>query len=447
MALEDIVNVSVTVASATVTQRGFGTPLIYGYHTAQQDRVLTYSASSWAASMIADGFTATHPVYLAASKLMAQSPRPKTFKVGKKSSAQTQVLRLTMSRSDAAGTHVHRFTIENQAGTTYAISYTEDGSPTVAEICTGIAAAINATAVAATADGSSGTYVELTADAANSYFSVYGHDSYMVVTDVSTTTGDSTDLTAILAADADWYALYPATPAPTTIEACADWAESQPVICVANTHDEGCLSAGVTTDIMSSVQDQAYARTMVLYHSRGLEFAGAAWIGKVLPYVPGMATWKFKTLAGVTVDTLTATQTAAMDAKSGNYYVRIAGNNITIEGWAGSGEFLDVTQVSDWFSARIKETVFGVLIADPKLPFTDQGGARIYGAIDSVIRQGITNKAFKALDPEPVIDIPLVADVPDADVAARTWSGITVSVGLQGAVHKVDTINVFLSTT
>jgi len=215
---------------------------------------------------------------------------------------------------------------------------------------------------------------------------------------------------------------------------------------VANTHDQGCLSAGVTTDIMSSVQDQDYARTAILYHSRELECAAAGWIGKVLPYVPGAATWKFKSISGATVDSLTATQEAAVTAKSGNWYSTVAGNNITQEGWTGSGEFIDVTQTSDWMSARIKENVFAVLIADPKLPFTSNGKNRLYGAIDAVIRQGIANKALKGVSPEPIIDVPIPEDVPDADVTARTWSGITVSAGIQGAVHKVDTINVFLST-
>ncbi len=446
MALEDIVNVNVTIASATVTQRGFGTPLIYGYHNVKQDRVLTYSASSWAASMIADGFTATHKLYLAAARLMAQNPRPKSFKIGRKSTAQTQVLRLTPTTSGASGTHIHTFTIEDQAGVTYAISVTEDGSPTVAELCTAIASAINATAVATTASGVSGTHVELTADTSNTYFSVYGLESYITLTDVSTTTGDSADLTACQTADADWYALYPATGAPTTIEACADWAETQPVLMVANTHDMGCLSAGVTSDIMSSLQDQDYARSAVLYHSRELQCAAAGWIGNVLPDQPGAATWKFKSIAGANVDALTATQEASIVSKSGNWYSRVAGNNITQEGWTASGEFIDVTQTSDWMAARLKETVFAVLVGARKVPFTANGASRIYGAIDSVVRQGIANQALKAINPTPVIEIPIPEDVPDADVTARTWSGITVSAGLQGAVHKVDTINVFLST-
>jgi hypothetical protein len=441
MALEDIVNVNVTKTTRTVSQVGFGTPLVYAYHNKFAARVRKYKKSTWSSAMVSDGFTANDAAYLGMKAVFAQSPSPKEAKLGRKSTAPTKVCRLTPVVGGT--TFVHEATIEDNDGTEYSITYTEDGTPTVAEICTGIAAAINATAVGVTASGSSGTFVALTADVAGADFSVYSMSSTLTLTEVTTTTGDATDLDAIWAADRDFYAVYPAFTAPTIIEAVADWAAAKPVIHISSTHDMSCLDATITVDIMSSMKAQAYPRSAVLYSSRARQHAGAAWIGSRLSYVPGKATWKFATLAGVTVDALTDTQTQAVLDKHGNYYTEEGGLNVVTEGWTGAGEFIDVTQVSDWWSARLKEAVFGKLASVPKLPFDFRGKASLRGAIANVYKQGVANDAF--LDQDPVIDIPDPEELPDADKAARNWSGITTTAYLSNAVHKVDAINAYLS--
>lgn len=441
MALEDIINVNVTKTTRTVSQAGFGTPLVYAYHNKFVARVRKYKKSTWSSAMVADGFTANDAAYLGMKSVFAQSPSPKEAKLGRKSTAPTKICRLTPVVGGT--TFVHEVTIEDNDGTEYSITYTEDGTPTVAEICTGIAAAINATAVGVTASGSSGTFVALTADVAGADFSVYSMSSTLKLTEVTTTTGDSADLDACFAYDRDFYAVYPAFSAPTIIEAVADWCSAKPVINIASTHDMGCLDEAVTTDIMSSMKSQAYPRSSVLYSSRARQHAGAAWIGSRLSYVPGKATWKLATLAGVSVDTLSAAQTDAILGKNGNYYTEEGGLNVVTEGWTGAGEFIDVTQVSDWWSARLKESVFGKLASVPKLPFDFRGQASLRGAISNVYKQGVANDAF--VDEDPVIDVPDAEEVPEADRLARNWSGISTTAKLTGAVHKVDAINAYLS--
>jgi hypothetical protein len=292
--------------------------------------------------------------------------------------------------------------------------------------------------------------VVVTGDTPNVLYSFYGATPLLTVTDhtvadTAPTTGIVFDLEAIWATDSEWYGLCLVSGAPAVIEVVADWVESKPIIFVPQTPDQATISVS-TTDIASSLGDQAYARTMVMYHSRLLQFAGIAWIGKMLPYEPGAATWKFKTLRGVNADKLTANQETNATNKNLAYYSAILGTNIAGEGAAADGTFLDLTQLSDWFAARSKENVFGALAANPKVPFTDEGGgAMIYGSLKNVIELGQRNKSIDT-DPESWgIDVPLAMDVPAADRAARKWSGVTCFFRATGAVHSVDTINVTMN--
>lgn len=442
MPLEDIVNVEITVATVTVAQQGFGVPLVLAY-TTWPDRVREYSSSTWQTELVADGVAATSPAYLAVRAIMAQNPKPRRVKVGRRASAETQVVHITPTVVNASAAQTDRFTIEDGAGTTYPISFTSDGTPSLAELCTGLAAAVNATTVAVTADGSSGTHVVLTADAPNTLFSFYDLTSSLKLTDHTVVTGIAADLDAIRAEDPDWYGLALATSAPAAIEAAADWVEPLPIVFAGQTHDAGTLDPAVTSDIMSSLKGQGYARSPVVYHSRALQFAAAAWLSTRLTGEPGNATWKFATLRGVTPDALTTGQQTALRNKSGNFYVTIAGRNVMIEGTAPDGSFMDLTQLSDWTVARIKESVFAQLAGSPKVPQDDAGGRQIYGAIWNAVAPAMDGRRYVKYDGDPLthsVVVPKWADVPEADRAVRRWAGIEFSFRAAGAVHSVGTI-------
>jgi hypothetical protein len=441
MPLEDIVNVEITVSTVTVAQQGFGVPLVLAYHNAYPDRVRAYGSSTWQSELVADGIAATTPAYLAIRAIMAQSPKPKLAKLGRRSAPETQIVHITPTAG--SGNAIHRLTIEASDGTVYPISFTEGGSPTVAAIATGLAAAVNATTAPVTADGASGTHVILTADAPNVLFSYYDLSSTLKLTDHTVVTAVGTDLDAVWAENSDWYGLSLATPAPAAIEAAADWAETHPVLFAPQTHDAGCADAAITTDVMSSLEGQAYARSPVSYHARALQFLGAAVLSARLTGEPGDATWKFTSLRGITPDKLTTAQQNAIRNKHGNYYVTIAGRNVFIEGWAPDGSFPDLTQLSDWTVARIKESVFALFAGSRKVPMSDQGGRQLYGAIWNAVAPAMDGRRYVKYDGNPEthrVVVPAVADLPEADRAARRWSGIEFSFRAANAVHSAGTI-------
>lgn len=172
----------------------------------------------------------------------------------------------------------------------------------------------------------------------------------------------------------------------------------------------------------------------------------AAWEGRVLPLDPGSETWAFKTLAGVTVDTLTDSEQNFLDGKNGNYYIQVAGINITKNGKMAGGEFIDVVRFRDWLQARIEEDVFAILANSDKVPYTDGGIAIIESALRKVLREGqqvggiipdFVNSS-NVLVPGFTVTVPSAADISDSDKATRTLRDVEFTAQLAGAIHAVE---------
>lgn len=136
MSLQDIVAVSITRVSSAVTQQGFSTPCILAYQTRRtSDRVHSYASLS---EMTAAGYTPDDTAYKLASALWSQPNPPAAIKIGRRANAFTKTIRLTPT---AVNSTVYAVKCEGLEA-----SYTSNGSASVAEICTGLAAAINALA-------------------------------------------------------------------------------------------------------------------------------------------------------------------------------------------------------------------------------------------------------------------------------------------------------------
>lgn len=162
---DDIASITVTRANVTPTRVGFGTPLIAAYHALNNDRVRTYSSL---AGMSSDGFRSHDPAYKAAAAMFSQTPRPRTVKVGRRASAPTQIVRLTPVTPSAS--EVYALEVDGLA-----VSVTADASPTIAEVCTLLQAALAALAdvdaivVAGTSSLSLQTLSGATLDGATGY--------------------------------------------------------------------------------------------------------------------------------------------------------------------------------------------------------------------------------------------------------------------------------------
>lgn len=428
MSLDSIVSVTITTGTAAVSQAGFGVPLIAGYHNEYADTVREYDGATGLADLVTDGFSTSCPIYKAAQALLAQTPKVSSFKVGKLSTTGYQIVDITPI---AVNSHAYSITIGSETAT-----YTSDASATVAEICTGLTTAINALTGAFTATDNT-TKITVTADATETVFVYKDYEkANLRLTDVSTAQADmAADLAAIAVADNEWYCLLLGSQRESDIAAAAAYIETVKKVFLCNSPDYGIISNSVT-DVASDLQTAAYARTALVYHANFGEHAAAAWAGQGLPLDPGSETWKFLQPSGISVNVLTSAQKGFIEAKSANYLIEIAGNNVMIEGWTASGEFIDVTRFIDWLQARIQEEVFGALINNKKIPFTNDGVALIKGKILGVLRQGVRVGGLSD-EPAPAVFAPDVADVSSVDKAARNLPDVSFTGTLAGAVHSV----------
>jgi|GEM_PF-2385654 len=164
--LSDFFTISVSATTDTQTRAGFGTAMfaVCGVPWTSGARVRAYTTL---AAMAADGFLTSDPAYLMASAALAQNPRPVSVKVGQRIRLFTQAVHL-IPATPVAG-EVYTATVSGRAA-----SFTADADPTVAEVCTGLAAAINAllpaaapTAIIATGGASAVTTQTLTGASLN----------------------------------------------------------------------------------------------------------------------------------------------------------------------------------------------------------------------------------------------------------------------------------------
>ena len=438
MPLSDIVDVSITAATRGVTRESFGIPLILGYHTKFGELVRSYSSL---AGMIADGFSLNSPEYLAAAAMQAQSVAPDHWLVGRRTNAPTTIVNLTPAATNNA---IYTVTIQGEAHV-----YTADTATTVKEIVEGLKALIAANTslsgvVTATEDdtkliltGASGVFFTwaVTDDTGNA-----NGMGRWTVKDVSVDDHANNDIAAIAAADSTWYSFVTTHQNAANGALLASWAESNHKLFLIDLADSDIKGSG-SSDLASVVETAGDVYTAVSYHQDMSQFMSAAWLGKCLPDDPGTNTWKFKTLSTISADILTDSEIGYISGKHANWYQEIAGVNITQEGWTGGNEFIDVTIFVDWLKANLAADVFGILVNNKKVPYTEGGIALVESAVRGRLDIATGTEARPgglAKDPAYTVTVPAVSDVSSSDRALRLLPDIYFTGTLSGAIHSIE---------
>lgn len=430
--ISDIVDVSISVAALSPSRAQFSVPLIASYHTDFPEVVKTYASLT----ELADDFDSSSPVYAAAQAMLSQSPTVRSFKVGRLGG--TQQARVITMIPTVRNSTAYVVTID---GTDF--TFTSDADATLAEIIAGLVAAINAGSLPVTAADVTSTSMTLTADVAGPDFLVDVGDIslWASIQDTSTTRGSAftTALDDIEASDPDWYGLVLTRSNAAEINLAAAWVEARTKILFANAINFGSAVtaednlADNATNLLADLNTSGYDRTIALFSKHDADLSAAALAGAILCRDPGSYTVKFKSLSGVQADNLTSTQKALIEDRKGNHYQTVAGIPIVQEGWASSGQFLDIQIFVDWLDATLKEEIFAALSFNEKVPFTNAGIAMLEGVVRKVLQRGVAVGGLASFETS-VAD---VGDLSSVDKAARYLNSINFSGVLAGAIHKV----------
>lgn len=433
--IEQIIDVQISRQTTAVTQAGFGVMMFLGLHKRFNERAVEYATL---AEMTTAGFEATDKEFIAASAYFGQPISPTKIIIGRQATADVQVI--TYSAAAAAGV-TYTVTIDDGSGAAETFTHVSAGVETAITVAAAMEVLVNASGTLAIThdDAAADGTATLTPDVALAPYTLKLSSN---ITDALTTTESLTDaLNAVLVANSTFYGIA----AYTHLE--ADILEIS-VFANAGKYLYGYSTANVTdkttalTAIMGQLQALTVDRTFGLWDEEAgvgngdaTEYPEAAWIGDRFPSAPGSSTWMFKQLAGISVDSLTSTESTNIRNKNGNTYETIGGVNITREGKVASGEFIDVIRGVDWLESRMEERIFSRFVNLPKIPYTNAGIAIIEAEVRAQLQEAIV---AGVLDGEQgfTVTVPRISEISANDRANRILPAITFVAKLAGAIHK-----------
>tara|TARA_R110002012_G_scaffold215674_6_gene386734 strand:- start:6053 stop:7327 length:1275 start_codon:yes stop_codon:yes gene_type:complete len=412
--LDQIIDVSISLSTKTITQKGFGTPVFLGESMKLDRRVKSYANIT----EVAIDFASSDPEYKMASAAFSQEKTPASIMIGKKVVAtSTAITAATNSSGDIV--NINKTAHNLESGTSVTVTGFNE-------------AEYNGTFEITKIDGDNFQY---TAASTPSATPATGSGSYTVSETWANAIQKCFDF------NSTWYALAITSAVEADILSAAGKIEVLKRIFLARSSDADNLDSADTGSILYQLKQLGYDRTFTIYNGDTANyFADAAWLGRQLPTTPGSSNWAFKSLTGIIADDLLSSQSSAVFTNNGNTYETFAGQSITRYGKVASGEWIDIIRGADWLQARLQENLYSTLINVEKIPYTDAGGDIIENKIREILDEGVEND-FIAADADGVgkykITVPDVADISSADKLARLFSGVSFTATLAGAVNKI----------
>lgn len=241
--------------------------------------------------------------------------------------------------------------------------------------------------------------------------------------------------------------------------AAAIEASSLSRILAVTTDDVNVLVAGNTDNIGYKLKAAGYGRTFWQYSSSS-KYAAISAFGRAFTVnFTGnntTITLKFKTEPGVTYETLTTTQAAAIDSINGNVYVYYANDTAIIQqGVMANGDFFDERHGLDWLQNYVQTNLYNLLYTSAtKIPQTDAGVTRLMTNVEASLDQAVNNglvapgvwnggpigqiESGDTLTKGYYVYADEVANQAQSDREARKSPVIQAALKLAGAIHYGD---------
>lgn len=417
--LTDIIQINITRETAAVAQTNFNVPLFISVHTQWPERAREYASLA----EVASDFATSSNAYVAASKLFGQQIRPSKIVIGRR-----QVPSATVVVSSVQNATTYTLNINETA-----FSYTSDADATAVEIATGLSDAYDLSPITGVTvvDNLDGTL--LVSSSVN--WSITAGAGMTLTAAAPTETWVDT-LEAVQADNDSWYALTAETHVKADVLALAGSIEAKKKIYGVSSSDLD-IKTNVDTDLFSALQALGYQRTFGLWSATAdTEFPECALVGYQLQERPGSDTWAYKTLSGVTVSKLSATESSNIKEKNGSTYEFVGGLNVTIGAKMFGGEWIDVMVFVDWLEARMRERIWFRLANSKKIPYTQAGATILETEVRAQLQEGVRVGGL-ADAPAFTVTVPDVTTLAPNLRAQRIFDGITFEARLAGAIHFV----------
>lgn len=200
-------------------------------------------------------------------------------------------------------------------------------------------------------------------------------------------------LTACRVANSLWYAAYDTTAADSDQAAIAAYVEALTApftqyFCQSST---SAVKAGTGGNIFETLKNSSYKRTHGLFSSNAN--AVASIMGYAMGQTSNLAnsryTLKFKTMPGVTPESLTETQVTNIENNNGNIYIARS-SNMYEQGKNFSGQFFDEVIGLDMLSNAIQVAISNFLLSVPSAPLTEGGVAQLRNVVSQACEQSVT---------------------------------------------------------
>ncbi|QLL11703.1 DUF3383 domain-containing protein [Pseudomonas chlororaphis] len=485
LAISDVVNVQIVMSPKAAAVRDFGALLVLGSSPVidVNEGLRQYSSTDG----IVSDFGTSAPEYLAGNLFFSQSPQPAIMYIGRWAKTATSAI-LKGAVLSTAQQDISNFTAVTAGG----MKITIDGTlKTLSAIDLSAVTNLNGVASAITTKlASSGTCVwnstqsrfEVTSATTGVTSTITYAEAPSSGVDVSALLGLQTgqasapvngvaaeplvDAVARLAGMSnDWYGLLVADSALAEADVLATAAfiegTGQSRIFGYTTQNSLALDPTSTTDIASKLKAANYKRTFTQFSS-ATPYAAASMFGRAFTVnFQGnntTITLKFKQEPGITAESLTEGQAAALKAKNCNVFVNYNNDTAIIqEGVMCNGYFFDEVHGLDWLQNDLQTAVYNLLYTTPtKTPQTDPGTNRIVTTIDGRCEQAVDNglsapgiwngpdigaiTSGQLLTKGYYVYAAPIATQSQADREARKAPVIQVAIKLAGAVHFADVI-------
>ncbi|EEC0965199.1 DUF3383 domain-containing protein [Salmonella enterica subsp. enterica] len=162
------------------------------------------------------------------------------------------------------------------------------------------------------------------------------------------------------------------------------------------TSDPATVDATSTGDLAYKLKAAKYGRTFVQYSSSS-KYAALSAFGRAFTVnfngSNTTITLKFKQEPGITYETLTTDQAAALDAKNCNVFVYYQNDTAILQqGVMSGGDFFDERHGLDWLQNYVQTNLYNLLYTSTtKVPQTDAGVTRLLSNVEQSMDQSVTN--------------------------------------------------------